>query len=242
MLKSAHKRRAEELLGGRLAAGEWCEIGAIPKPPEGIHEQAGKGPLKPGFIGPGGVLGYILVSPILLFFGFFAAVEVVLEVILYGLTYPFRAGKRREAARALEQEQNREESAVASHRLNEVFDGDWNAAAGQLLLHWYGQSSHPKRLVLLAPGRIVIAAPPKRVVTGAVKKMRIVAEMTGEQAVIEDPLHGEGDTGKFRIRFFDGSWLVLTAADMPSDIHTCLKVMRKFDAGNSENLPVRINA
>ncbi|WKX70966.1 hypothetical protein [Streptomyces sp. XD-27] len=112
---------------------------------------------------------------------------------------------------------------IKEHRLDEVFDGDWSAAAGQLLLRWYSDSRHHTRLALLAPGRIVLAAPRKRVWRKPARKMEIVAELPGDQATIEDPLNGRWELRKFRIRFRDGSWLVLTAQTDISEIDVVLR-------------------
>lgn len=43
--------------------------------------------------------------------------------------------------------------------------------------------------------------------------MEIVAEIYAEHAVLEDPFLGEHQTDKLRIRFDDGSWLMLMAEE-----------------------------
>ncbi|MBZ4323699.1 hypothetical protein, partial [Streptomyces huiliensis] len=115
------------------------------------------------------------------------------------------------------------ERAVAEHRLDEVFDGDWNAAAGRLLLRWYGLSPHPHRLVILArSGRVYLAAPLRRVATGRNRKARTLTVLDPSEAVLEDPAGPGLGSDKLRLRFHDGSWIVLTALVGESDLHAYL--------------------
>ncbi|MET7935963.1 hypothetical protein [Streptomyces sp. NPDC005322] len=135
----------------------------------------------------------------------------------------------------------RHKGLLREHGLDQTFDGDWHRGAGQLLLRWYSQSSHPSRLVLLDAGRIVLAAPPKRVTVGRDKKIQIVAEIPGDQAVIEDPLLGQVESDKLRVRFTDGSWLVLNVGERPNDIHRYLETVRDSGGGSgTRNLPVYV--
>ncbi|MBC3983878.1 hypothetical protein H8N01_15235 [Streptomyces sp. AC536] len=230
MLKFEDKQHLSGLIGGGLATAEWCKIGPLPKPPPDVHEAAGNGPLRPAFVRPLGIAGYVLAAPVWLVVGVAGAIEALFELV-FGV---FTIKKNRRLNREAEQRK----AEIAAHGLNEVFDGDWNAAAGQLLLRWYSQSSHPKRLVLIAPGRIVLAGPPKRVTLGALDESDVLYEIPGDQAVIEDPLNGRLDTDKFRIRFSDGSWIVLEVTDRPSGIHARLKTMAERGGDNPDGLPV----
>lgn len=101
---------------------------------------------------------------------------------------------------------------------------------GQFLLRWYGHSSHHQRFVVVAEGRIVLAAPPKRVSVRREDRMRVVAEIPAGTAVIEDPLPSH-DNRKLRIRFMDGSWLMLTTEEQRSELH--MHLMRQSRAGES---------
>ncbi|MFF5716961.1 hypothetical protein [Streptomyces buecherae] len=230
MLKFEDEQHLSGLIGGGLAAGDWCTIGSLPKPPPEVHAAAGNGPLRPAFVRPLGIAGYVLAAPVWLVVGVAGAVEALFELV-FGV-FTIRKNRR------LNREAEQRKAEIAAHGLNEVFDGDWNAAAGQLLLRWYSQSSHPKRLVLIAPGRIVLAGPPKRVTLGALDESDVLYEIPGDQAVIEDPLNGRLDTNKFRIRFSDGSWIVLTVTGKPSDIHAQLEAMAKEGGENPDGLPV----
>ncbi|MET7936457.1 hypothetical protein [Streptomyces sp. NPDC005322] len=200
-------QRGRQLLGEYPEAADWCRIKKIPKPPKEVHAAAGGGRLKPGVIRPLALLGYIVGAPFLIVIGgAWMILEAVPEIIFH---YLFYTKKKREQDRRNREDAARRKAAIAEHRLDRVFDGDWNAAAGQLLLRWYGHSSHPTRLLLQAPGRTVIAGPPGRVSTGAGKKIQILAEIPRDQAIVEDPLDGMWKTGKLRIRFRDGSWIVV---------------------------------
>ncbi|MER0240750.1 hypothetical protein AAHZ94_01645 [Streptomyces sp. HSW2009] len=230
MLKFEDEQHLSGLIGGGLAAAEWCKLGSLPKPPPDVHAAAGNGPLRPAFVRPLGLAGYVLAAPVLLLGAVAGLVEALFEMV-FGV---FTIKKNRRTNREAEQRK----AEIAAHGLNEVFDGDWNAAAGQLLLRWYGQSSHPKRLVLIAPGRIVLAGPPKRVTLGALDESDILYTIPGDQAVIEDPLNGRLETDKFRIRFSDGSWIVLEVTDKPSGIHARLETMAEKVGANPDGLPV----
>ncbi|WEV27264.1 hypothetical protein OYE22_20195 [Streptomyces sp. 71268] len=232
MLKFEDEQHLSGLIGGGLAAADWCEIGSLPKPPPDVHAAAGNGPLRPAFVRPLGIAGYVLAAPVWLVVAAWGAIEVLFELV-FGV---FTIKKNRRLNREAEQRK----AEIAAHGLNEVFDGDWNAAAGQLLLRWYSQSSHPKRLVLIAPGRIVLAGPPKRVTLGALDESDVLYEIPGDQAVIEDPLIGRLETDRFRIRFFDGSWIVLKVTGKPSDIHAQLEVMATKGGSNPDGLPVAV--
>ncbi|WP_431043808.1 hypothetical protein ACQUSR_19220 [Streptomyces sp. P1-3] len=233
MLKRKEERNAVRLLGNPPAIGDWCTIGRIPRPPKDVHAAAGSGRLRPGLMPPDQLLVYALASPFLLAA---AAVGFVFEILPeIVLRYLFYSKKSREEDRRNWSEGRRRHADIEEHRLNDVFDGNWHASAGQLLLRWYSQSRHHTRLVLLAPGRIVLAAPLKRAWRNPDDSMQIVAEIPGGQAIIEDPLRGKWQTGRFRIRFRDGSWLVIRAKRSDPEI---AMILGKSNL-SERDLPVR---
>ncbi|WP_051901247.1 hypothetical protein [Streptomyces aureus] len=213
-------RTARNRLGVVPDAGAWCVIGRIPQPPADVHQAAGAGPLRPAFLRPLGILGAVLVAPLMpiaMLFSLLASGEEALKRLL-------STKEERERGRADDLAVDRRDKAIAEQGLNATFDGDWDKAAGQFLLRWYGHSSHHQRFVVLAEGRIVLAAPPKRVSVRRDDRMRLVAEIPADRAVIEDPLP-EYDNRKLRVSFSDGSWLMLTTEEQRSDLH--LYLMRR---------------
>ncbi|MFB6554469.1 hypothetical protein [Streptomyces sp. NPDC056405] len=129
------------------------------------------------------------------------------------------SSKDRAKARARTREAGEQRQAIAAHALDQLFDGDWTAAAGQFLLRWYGHSSHPKRFLVLTENRIVLAAPPKRVSIRQTERMVVVAEIPTSQAQVECPLIGIHHSDRLRIRFTDGSWLTVITEEPRSEIH-----------------------
>ncbi|WP_413757655.1 hypothetical protein [Streptomyces sp. MMBL 11-3] len=221
-------RAARSRLGVAPDAAAWCTIGKIPEPPADVHSEAGAGPLRPAFLRPLGMLGAVLVAPLMpiaMLFSLLASGEEALKRLL-------STKEERERARNEDLDMERRDQAVVEQRLDHVFDGDWNAAAGQFLLRWYSHSSHHQRFVALAQGRILFAAPPKRVSVRREERMGIVAEIPAEQAVIEDPLPSYGNK-KLRIRFVDGSWLVLTTEEQRSELHMYLMRHQQPDGSGS---------
>ncbi|MFE9686012.1 hypothetical protein [Streptomyces sp. NPDC006285] len=218
-------RAARGRLGVTPDAAAWCTIGKVPEPPADIHRTAGAGPLRPAFLRPLGMLGAVLVAPLMpiaMLFSLLASGEEALKRLL-------STKEERERARAQDIDMERRDEAIAEQRLDHVFDGDWNAAAGQFLLRWYSHSSHHQRFVALAQGRTLFAAPPKRVSVRREERMRVVAEIPADQASIEDPLPSY-DHNRLRIRFVDGSWLALTTEEQRSDLHMYLMRNRRDDA------------
>ncbi|WP_406474642.1 hypothetical protein [Streptomyces sp. NBC_01615] len=212
-------------LGITPDAEAWCQLGKIPKSPSDIHQAAGAGPLRPAFIRPLGIFGVALGAPLMfigLLLGLLASGAETLEVLL-------STKEERERARAKRLEPKQRDAAIVEHGLDKTFDGDWSKAAGQLLLRWYGQSSHHQRFVILTEGRIVFAAPPKRVSVRTESRMRLVAEIPAGEAVIEDPLLGAYDSDRLRVRFVDGSWLTLITEERRGDLHMYL--MRTAHSG-----------
>ncbi|MFE5035555.1 hypothetical protein [Streptomyces sp. NPDC056683] len=132
--------------------------------------------------------------------------------------------KGRKSFTAAKLEEKRWDEAVVKFGLDKTFDGEWNGAAGRLLRRWYSHSSHHQRLVALAEGRILLAAPPKRVSIRRDAPMRVVAEIATEDAVLADPLSAfKARNDKLLLRFKDGSWLTLTTEERDSELHRYLK-------------------
>ncbi|MEU6274426.1 hypothetical protein ABZ871_18755 [Streptomyces populi] len=191
-----------------------------------MHQAAGGGPLRPAFLRPLGLLGAVLVvpfMPIAMLFSLLASGEEALKRLL-------STKEERDRARAEDLDIDKRDEAIAEQGLDATFDGDWNKAAGQFLLRWYGHSSHHQRFVVLTEGRIVLAAPPKRVSVRREDRMRVVAEIPADAAVVEDPLPAH-DNRKLRIRFADGSWLMLTTEEQRSEVH--LHLMRQARTNRS---------
>jgi hypothetical protein len=182
--------------------------------------------LRPAFLRPLGMLGAVLVAPfmpIAMLFSLLASAEEALKRLL-------STKEERDCARAEDLDIDRRDKAITEQGLDTTFDGDWNKAAGQFLLRWYGHSSHHQRFVLLTEGRIMLAAPPKRVSVRREDRMRVVAEIPVGTAVIEDPLPAY-DNRKLRVRFADDSWLMLTTEEQRSELH--LHLMRQPRAEGS---------
>ena len=177
------------------------------------------------------MLGAVLVAPLMpigMLFSLLGSGEEALKRLL-------STKEERERAHAQDLAMERRDEALIEQRLDHVFDGDWNAAAGQFLLRWYGHSSHPQRFVALAQDRILLAAPPKRVSVRREDRMQVVAEIPADQATIEDPLPSY-DNNRLRIRFVDGSWLALTTEEQRSDLHMYLMRRQQGDSpGNTES-------
>jgi|UniRef100_A0AAU3I0M7 hypothetical protein len=167
------------------------------------------------------MVGVVLGAPFMLIgllLGLLATGAEVLQALL-------ATKEERDAARSERQAAELRDRAVTEHGLDKTFDGDWNGAAGQLLLRWYGHSSHHQRLVALTEGRTVLAAPPKRVSIRRESLVQVVAEISAEDAVLEDPLLGEHASDRLRVRFADGSWLTLITEERRSELH--MHVMRR---------------
>ncbi len=163
------------------------------------------------------MLGVAVGTPLLYvgkFFGLLASGEEALRRML-------STTGEQERHRAAKLDRKRRDEAVAELGLDRTFDGDWNAAAGRLLLQWYGHSSHHQRLVALAGNRILLAAPPRRVSVRRDALTQVVAELPAGDAVLVDPLPAH-ETGKLLLRFKDGSWLRLETEEWRSELHTYL--------------------
>lgn len=155
MGSSGLAKTAKTRFGVEADCVAWCRISRIPDPPAEVRKAAGGAPVRPAFIRPLGMLGLALAAvlwPVLVLLGLLASLEDFAEWLL--------SSKERARARARARDAEERKKAIKAHSLDQLFDGDWTAAAGQLLLRWYGHSSHPKRLLALTPDRIVLAAPP----------------------------------------------------------------------------------
>nr|WP_237555967.1 hypothetical protein [Streptomyces sp. SID5914] len=213
-MASSTDRMLQSRLGIKLDAGAWCVIGKIPKPPSDVHAGAGDGSLRPAFIRPLRVLTLVLTSPFVLILGLLLLLASGEEVLKKWLA----TGEERERLRAEELDAKRRDASIVELGLNQTFDGNWSGAAGQFLRRWYGHSSHHQRFVALSEGRILLAAPPKRVSFRAESRMKVVAEIPADEAVLEDLLP-QYENNKLRLHFKDGSWIVLTTEEMRSAIH-----------------------
>jgi hypothetical protein len=230
MLSKSVQQRLLAQLGVEADSAAWCTIGKIPQPPEDVHREAGRGRLRPGLMRPLGMAGVVLAFPFMLLALVLGLLDTVLGGVQCALSTEEERAKERSDATAVK----RRDAAIVQHRLDHVFDGDWHGAAGQFLLRWYSHSSHHQRFVLLAQGRIVLAAPPRRVSIRREQRMRVVAEISAQEAVLEDPLLGKHESDKLRIRFTDGSWVSLTAEEAPSDIHEYLRRQLRGDGEHQE--------
>ncbi|MEU5311138.1 hypothetical protein [Streptomyces sp. NPDC021562] len=215
MSRKTLAERVRDRLDVPADAAAWCRIGKIPTPPEDVHRAAGGGPLRPAVIRPLGALGILLGGlfyPLLMLLIFLSVLEERMERLLGPESERARArGKDREAKEG--------KAALQAHGLDQIFDGDWTGSAGQFLLSWYSHSPHHNRVLVLAQGRIVLMAPPKRVSVRQEARLRVVAELPTAEAVVEDPLAGSHATDRLRIRFSDGSWLVVITEETRSDVH-----------------------
>ncbi|MEV7087916.1 hypothetical protein AB0O07_18830 [Streptomyces sp. NPDC093085] len=219
MAKRKVRRQARKILGEDPVALVWCELhGPIPTPPKEIQRAAGKVRLKPKhhwlyYVAI--VVGCFIFIPLMLI----DQLDKALDRLL--------AGKQDRAQRS-----GGSGNGGAKRRAerrpppNRVFDGDWNLAAGQLLLRWYADSPNARRLVLLGSDRIHVAASPGR---------RLFATRADNFQTVREYAHtevrAEGDAGQprgfatFRLRFPDGSWLELGQLHRPDDADHFLRTI-----------------
>ncbi|MFD8811188.1 hypothetical protein ACFV23_06805 [Streptomyces sp. NPDC059627] len=215
MDKNSLAGQIQSRLGVPAECAVWCRIGAIPTPPKDVHRAAGGGPLKPALIRPLGMLGMALaglVSPLIL-------LVFLLSKVADAEEWLKASASERARARTRAREAKEGKATVRVQRLDQVFDGDWNRSAGQLLLRWYGHSSHHNRALALTQDRIILAAPPKRVSVRQEARLRVVADIPATEAVVEDPLAGLHTSHLLRLRFRDGSWLTVATEERSSEVH-----------------------
>ncbi|MFE7358663.1 hypothetical protein ACFU8Q_37655 [Streptomyces sp. NPDC057543] len=206
MAKRKVHRRAKQILGAEPSALVWCSIPrAIPKPPKDVHRAAGKGRLT-------GRHHWIV------YVG--AVVFCAVIIPLYLIDMLGKQIDRLFAGRLRSSKPSRRTETTAGDRGpgDGIFDGDWNLAAGQLMLRWFSQSPSPRRLVLLDRDRICVAASPRRRLAATrADDFQIVAEFRADEACIEAELGQPRGFAAFRIRFADGSWLELGDLAEPED-------------------------
>ncbi|MGA5425488.1 hypothetical protein ACPCVL_01545 [Streptomyces koyangensis] len=203
MTSRSEQRVMADRLGVRAEAAEWCTIDKIPQPPAEVLRAAGHPPLRPGRLRPLGMAGAafaLLLAPLVMLLSLLSDAEEALKRALATKT-------ERERLRAKDAADERRDALIAERGLDQVFDGDWHGEAGRFLLGWYSRSAHPERLVVAVEDGIVLAAPPKRVSAGKERHMRVVARLSGSEAVLVDPFNGEFDTRIVLVRFRDRSWL-----------------------------------
>ncbi|WP_159107025.1 hypothetical protein [Streptomyces coelicoflavus] len=224
---------AKTRLGLAADCAAWCRISKIPEPPAEVREAAGGAPLRPASMRPLGMLGVALVG-VLWPFGALLALLASLEDLAEWLL----SSKERARARARALDKKGRKEAIKAHALDQLFDGDWTAAAGQFLLRWYGHSSHPKRLLVLTPDHVVLAAPPKRVSVRQTERMVVVAEIPVQEARVEDPLLRIHPSDRLRVLFSDGSWLTVITDEEPSEIHKYLMRLPRLGSTDAQRSPV----
>ncbi|MEU8827727.1 hypothetical protein [Streptomyces sp. NPDC048636] len=210
-LRPYELQRIQRKLDSPASWGTWCRIGRIPRPPAEVHRAAGGGRLRPGWIRPHVLFGYLLVSPLVLLGLAIPLVLAAIGAAVEAVHQAFSATEREKARRAKRGSEERAEGSAAqlsAHRLDETFDGDWNGRAGQLVLRWYGMSRYPRRLLLRTDSQLVIAGPRGRVSTGTLRKSRVLERIPLTEVAIETPLPERAELN--RLRFQDGSWLVVT--------------------------------
>jgi hypothetical protein len=220
MAKRAVHRRARKILGEEPVALVWCEIHKpIPIPPVDVHRAAGKGRLKPGH-------HWLLYVGAVAFF--FVVIPMMLIDKLDDQLKRLSRTRQSRGAQAGQPQTPSDARASASDRgrardrrqdpANGVFDGDWNLTAGRLLLRWYGHSRNPKRLVMLARGRVCIAASPcRRLSPTKADDFRTVAEFPLDQVRVEGEAGQPRGFATFRLCFTDGSWLEVGRLAEPED-------------------------
>ncbi|MFE3737679.1 hypothetical protein [Streptomyces sp. NPDC059134] len=237
MAKRAVRRQARKVLGEDPVALVWCEIRKpIPTPPKDVHRAAGKGRLKPRHHWLMYVFGAVF------FFVFVPAILV--DMLLDRLsTRPKWKQNRKQQGEATPSDARGSGSGQAAaapngrsgsgkaakaprNPTNGIFDGDWDLTAGQLLLRWYGNSPNPKRLVMLAPDRVCVAASPRRRLSATrATDFRSVAELPLDQVRVEGAADQPRGYATFRLRFTDGSWLEVGDLAEPEDADHFLRTI-----------------
>ncbi|MFF1479761.1 hypothetical protein ACFVYD_19760 [Streptomyces sp. NPDC058301] len=215
MAKRKVERRARKILGEEPAALVWCGIGKpIPKPPKDVHRAAGKGRLKARhhwLLYVGAVLGFFIIVPWFLLDMLGKKIDWLLN------SMPSRG---RQVRRTTDDGTDVPTPSTTPDRdpADGIFDGDWNLAAGQLLLRWYSQSPNSRRLVLLTQDRICVAASPRRRLSPTkADDFQIVTELGRHETRIEAETGQPRGFATFRIHFGDRSWLELGRLAAPED-------------------------
>ncbi|MBB5122408.1 hypothetical protein AF335_26010 [Streptomyces eurocidicus] len=207
MAKRKVLRRAGRILGEEPALLVWCGIpSAVPRPPKEIHRAAGKGRLKPGrhwAVYVGAVLFCVIVVPYML-----------MDLLSQKAARRIDGSGRRNPPSP-----GREETGDTGARpRDQVFDGDWNLTAGQLLLRWYDASPNRARLFLATRDRVCFAASPRRrVFPHSADDFRLMAEFGSGEVRIEAETGQPRGFARFDLHFPDGSWLTLGNLAGPDD-------------------------
>ncbi|MEU4083969.1 hypothetical protein [Streptomyces aureus] len=221
MAKRKVQRRVRTILGEDPTAMVWCEVHKrIPKPPADVHRAAGKGRLKPRhhwLLYVGAVAFFFVVVPMMLI--------DKLGDRLGGATPERRSRSSRTASGGTSADgRPTTRDSERGERTDGVFDGDWDLSAGRLLLRWYTQSPNPKRLVMLAPGRVCLAASPRRRLSPTkADDFRIVGEYQASEVRVEGEAGQPRGFATFRLCFTDGSWLELGRLAEPADADSFLR-------------------
>ncbi|MEV0981130.1 hypothetical protein [Streptomyces sp. NPDC049915] len=200
MAKRKVHRRARTILGEEPSTLVWCGLRKdIPQPPKDVHRAAGKKRLKPG-------------RHWLYYVGLVLAAAIIIPWFLVEKFDELLGPKpgRREPRGRRDRDATTQHRDGERHRLqrpsDDVFDGNWELTAGQLLLRWYGQSPNHRRLLLLTDDRICLAASPgRRLSPTKADDFDIVAEF----AQAGTRIHREPGRRHFFLHFTDGSWLNL---------------------------------
>ncbi|ROP56008.1 hypothetical protein [Streptomyces sp. PanSC9] len=241
MAKRKVRRRARKILGADPTALVWCELARpIPAPPEQVHRAAGSKRLTPGrhwLLYAGAVLFFFVVIPMMLIDKLGDRLE------------------RRPAGRRAPHPRHEPDSASTSTPGSEsadaatsprppapgrdrrgrrrpgdpahgLFDGDWERTAGRLLLHWYGHSPNPQRLVMLTGDGICVAASPRRRLSPTTAgDFHAVARFSPAEARIEAEAGQPRGFATFALHFPDGSWLELGRLAGPDDADHFLRTV-----------------
>ncbi|MEV8016837.1 hypothetical protein AB0O76_10910 [Streptomyces sp. NPDC086554] len=218
MTSRDEQRVIADRLGIQAEAAEWCTVGKIPTPPADVFQAAGSPRLRPGRMHPLEMVFEVLAAPFKLIFWLAELVTEAREAVLRTLD----PGSEKERLRGKKAEAQRHEAFIVEQGLDRVFDGNWQGAAGQFLLHWYTHSTDDQRLVLITQDGIVLAAPPVRAVLSREKHTEVVARLAAEEAGLVDPFNWEFETRMLLLRFRDGSWLRIDTEDTHSDLHKYL--------------------
>ncbi|MGW6273948.1 hypothetical protein [Streptomyces sp. NPDC055060] len=161
------------------------------------------------------MLGTVLISP----FTLIAWMLIPLAGAEQAVTRALDTKRGRERRREKAADAKRRKTLIVEQGLDLVFDGNWQGNAGQFLLRWYAHSTCDARLVLLTQDGIVLAAPPVRAVRDREEHLRVVARLAPDEASLVDPFPYEYETRMLLLRFRDGTWLRIEAADTHSDLH-----------------------
>ncbi|QEU97553.1 hypothetical protein [Streptomyces kanamyceticus] len=231
MAKRKVRRRVRVILGEEPIALVWCELlKPIPVPPKDVHRAAGKGRLRSRhhwLFYVGAVVFCFVVVPFILI----DMLGKKIDRLLLNREPGRRARRSREGRERQGSGRVERGSAVGGESESDsadsgVFDGDWGLTAGRLLLRWYSDSPSPRRLVMLTPDRLCVAASPRRRLSPTrADDFDTVAEFQLDQARVEGEAGQPRGFATFRLRFQDGSWLELGRLAEPDDADQFLRTV-----------------